>query len=124
MFGQSINLVRGPKTQTYRAHRLLYNKVGHSTVLTLCILSTACTHFEIDETFYPEYHSGQIWIQTVFANGERERERLVQAHQSKHSIGGSTSRERERERESVCVLFEFRQFSFFFYSVLISLCRS
>ena len=30
---------------------------------------------------------------------ERERERLVQAHQSKHCIGGSTSRERERERE-------------------------
>ena len=26
---------RGPKTQTYRAHRLLYGKVGHSTVLTL-----------------------------------------------------------------------------------------
>ena len=35
----------GPKTQTYRAHRLLYGKVEHSTVLTLCVLSTACTHF-------------------------------------------------------------------------------
>ena len=35
----------GPKTQTYRAYRLLYGKVGHSTVLTLCVLSTACTHF-------------------------------------------------------------------------------
>ena len=45
MFGQSINLVRGPKIQTYRAHRLLYDKVGHSTVLTLCVFSTACTHF-------------------------------------------------------------------------------
>ena len=31
----------------------------------------------------------------------------MQAHQSKHSIGGSTIRERERD---VCVLFEFRQF--------------
>ena len=45
----------------------------------------------------------------MFANVERER--LVQARQSKHCIGGSTSREREREREvCVCVLFEFRQF--------------
>ena len=55
----------------------------------------------------------------MFANGEREgeRERLVQARQGKHCIGGSTSRERERERERermcVCVLFEFRQFFFF-----------
>ena len=45
----------------------------------------------------------------MFANKERERETLVQAHQSKHSIGGSTIRERERERErDVCV----RQFFF------------
>ena len=36
----------------------------------------------------------------------------MQAHQSKHCIGGLTSRERERER-CVCVLFEFRQFVFF-----------
>ena len=55
----------------------------------------------------------------MFANGERggERERLVQARQGKHCIGGSTSRERERERERercVCVLFEFRQFGFFY----------
>ena len=38
----------------------------------------------------------------MFANGERERgerERLVQARQGKHCIGGSTSRERERETE-------------------------
>ena len=28
-----------------RAHRLLYGKVGHPTVLTLCVLSTACSHF-------------------------------------------------------------------------------
>ena len=48
----------------------------------------------------------------MFANGEREkeraRERLVQARQSKHCIGGSTSREREREGEReryVCVFF-------------------
>ena len=33
---------------------------------------------------------------------ERERERLVQAPQSKHSIGGSTSRGRERE---MCVCY-------------------
>ena len=47
----------------------------------------------------------------MFANVERERERLVQARQSKHCIGGPTSRERERE-VCVCVLFEFRQFFF------------
>ena len=35
----------------------------------------------------------------------------MQAHQSKHCIGGSTSRERERD-VCVCVLFEFRQFVF------------
>ena len=35
----------------------------------------------------------------------------MQAHQSKHSIGGLTSRERERERD-VCVPFVFRQFFF------------
>ena len=33
----------------------------------------------------------------MFANIKRERERLVQAGQSKHCIGGSTSRERERD---------------------------
>ena len=38
----------------------------------------------------------------MFANRERERETLVQAHQSKHSIGGSTIRERESE---MCVFF-------------------
>ena len=48
---------------------------------------------------------------------ERERERLAQARQSKHCIGGSTRREREREKKRVkemcvCVLFEFRQFVF------------
>ena len=45
----------------------------------------------------------------MFANGERERERerLAQARQSKHCIGGSTSRERERERENFVSLFFF-----------------
>ena len=47
------------------------------------ILSNAHEHFFlIDETFFPEFHSGLIWIQTVFSNvnGERKRERLVHAH--------------------------------------------
>ena len=55
----------------------------------------------------------------------------MQAHQSKHSIGGSTSREREREREReiVCVLIEFRQFLLLFLLwklvyVFQSLCKS
>ena len=70
----------------------------------------------------------------MFANVERERERLVQARQSKHCIGGSTSRERERERERergvcVCVLFEFRQFFFTLWTRLriskfcVDLCK-
>ena len=55
----------------------------------------------------------------------------MQARQSKHCIGGSTSREREREggeRERdvcVCVLFESRQ-SVFFSSVekfCVDLCK-
>ena len=46
----------------------------------------------------------------------------MQAHQSKHSIGGSTSRERERE---MYVLFlNFVSFLLFFYSEFQSLCRS
>ena len=63
----------------------------------------------------------------MFANGEREREReierLVQARQSKHCIGGSSSRERERET-SVCVLFEFRQFVFFLLWKLVYVFQS
>ena len=39
----------------------------------------------------------------MFANVKRERERLVQARQSKHCVGGSTS-SLERER-CVCVFF-------------------
>ena len=122
MFG-SVNLSCyncfrwGPKTQTYRAHRLLHGKVGHSTV-----------SFYRMHTFL-NWRNVLSWI--PFGSDldpnrvckERERERLVQAHQSKHSIGGSTMREREREREwDVCVLFEFRQF--FFYSGNSSTYRS
>ena len=63
----------------------------------------------------------------MFANGERERkkerERLVQARQSKHCIGGSTSRERGREM-CVCVLFEFRQFLFFLLWKLVYVFKS
>ena len=46
------------------------------------------------------------------SKSEQERERLVQARQIKHCIGGSTSRERERD---VRVLFlNFVTFFFFF----------
>ena len=55
----------------------------------------------------------------MFAN--REREKLVQARQSKHCIDGSTSRERERE---MCVLFEFRQFVFFLLWKLVYVFQS
>ena len=65
----------------------------------------------------------------MFANVERERERLVQAHQSKHSIGGSTSRKRER---CVCVcvfLLKFVSFEFLllffttYFKVCVDLCK-
>ena len=42
----------GPKTQTYRAHRLLYGKVGHSTVLTIRRFADFLSHAHIFN--YPE----------------------------------------------------------------------
>ena len=62
----------------------------------------------------------------MFANGERER--LVQAHQSKDSIGGSTSRERERERErcvcsSVFVVVFYSGNSSTYFKVCVDLCK-
>ena len=63
--------------------------------------------FQIDETFYPEYHSGLIWIQTVFANVDWCRHVKVNIASADRQV------EREREREvCVCVLFEFHQFFF------------
>ena len=53
----------------------------------------------------------------------------MQAHQSKHSIGGSTrrERERERERERMCVFFlNFVSFLLFFtldFKVCVDLCK-
>ena len=57
---------------TSRAHRLLHDKVGYSTVLTLCMLSIACPNVKL-----PEFHSDLIWILTLttffffFFKGER-----------------------------------------------------
>ena len=53
----------------------------------------------------------------------------MQAHQSKHCIGGSTSRERERERERCVFFLSFVRLLGFFYSGNSStyfkvLCRS
>ena len=64
---------------TLKTHFIV--RIGFCT--TLCVLSIAHEHiFLIDETFFPEFHSGLIWIKTVFAseNGERKRGRLVHAH--------------------------------------------
>ena len=97
--GKSINLPMRTQNQNLSCASAFVrqSRIFHS-VNALCTFYRMHT-FLIDETFYPEYPSGLIWIQTVFANGERERERererLVQARQSKHCIGGSTSRERE-----------------------------
>ena len=81
---------------SYRAHRL-------------CVLSIACTHFLIGETFFPEFHSGLIWIQTVFADVNREKERETGACTSfreNQSASADRQVERERKREMrVCVLF-------------------
>ena len=74
-------------------------RIGFCT--TLCTFY--CMHnFLIGETFFPEFHSGVIWIQ-------RERGGWcmhILTGKSK-CIGGSTRRERER---CVCVLFEFCHF--------------
>ena len=56
----------------------------------------------------------------MFANVKRERERLVQARQSKHCIGGSTRRERDRERcvcVCVCVCVYFLNFVSLFFTL-------
>ena len=84
--------------------------------LTLCVLSVACTHFQIDETtFNPEYHSGLIWIQTMFANVERERDqcrhikvKIPSADRHVEAERGSTSRGRE-----MCVFFLISSVFFF-----------
>ena len=86
-------------------------------------INVLCTFYRMHTFLNPEYHSGLIWIQTVFANVERERE--MQARQSKPCTGGSTSRERERERERekerercVCVCVFFLNFvSFVFFTL-------
>ena len=68
---------------------------------TLCVLSIACTMFEIDKAFFPEFHSTLIWIQTLYANvnRERKRERLIHAHPFREIKSTSTDRQVERERE-------------------------
>ena len=48
-------------------------------------------------TFFPEYHSGLIWIQTVFANVERERERERERDWCMHIFSGKI------KVNSVCV---------------------
>ena len=70
--GQCIPSLRYTESPFYHAHRLLYD-----TLHTFYRM-----HKFLNETFFPEFHSGLIWIQTVFANvnKERKRERLVHAH--------------------------------------------
>ena len=112
----SYNCFRwGPKTQTYRARRLLYGKVRHSTVLHV----TLCVH-----TFL-NWRNILFWIPFGFdldLNGVckcRERETP--------SADRQVERERERERErDACVLFEFRQIFLLWELVYVfqSLCRS
>ena len=53
---------------------------------------------------FPEFHSGLIWIQTVFANVEREREReretgAYTSFRENQSASADRQVERERERE-------------------------
>ena len=56
----------------------------------------------MDETFFPEFQSGLIWIQTVFANvnKDRKRERETGTCTSfRENQSASTDRQVERERE-------------------------
>ena len=83
-----------------------------------------------------EYHSGLIWIQTVFANGERERERDWCRPIKVNIPSADRQVEREREREMcvcvcvcVCVRFEFCQFfysgnSSTYFKVCVDLCKN
>ena len=81
-------------------------RIGFCT--TLCVLSIACTFFLIDGTFFPEFHSGLIWNQTVFANvnREREKERETGTFTSfRENQSASIDRQVERERERMCVCY-------------------
>ena len=70
--------------------------------------------FLINETFFPDFHSGLILIQTIFANVNREREKERETgtctpFQENQSASTDRQVERERERERGG-LFEFRHF--------------
>ena len=80
------------------------------------------------KTFYPEYHLGLIWIQTVFANVKRERDWCRHVKVNIASADRQVERERERERD-VCVCSFWISSVCFFYSGNSStyfkvLCRS
>ena len=77
--------------------RLLYNKVGHSTVF-----NALRTFIALTKHSFLKYHSDLIWIQTVFANVNIETCACTSFSENhrKQCIGGSTSRETE-----MCVLF-------------------
>ena len=77
----------------YLAHRLLYD--------TLRTFYRMLKFLKIDETFFPEFHSGLIWMQTVFANLNREKERETGICTSFQSASADGQVERERE----CVFF-------------------
>ena len=99
--GQCIHLLRYTENPFYSAHRLLY-----VTLHTLYRMRK----FLINKTFFPEFHSGLIWIQTVFANvnRERKRERLVHALPfRKIKVHRQIDKKREREREREVVFLNF-----------------
>ena len=90
--GQCIRLLRYTENPFYRAHRLLYDS-----------LHTFYRMHKFLKLTKLEFHSGLIWIQTVFANVNRERkgEHILSGNQS-----ASTDRQGERERErEMCVFF-------------------
>ena len=71
-----IHLLRYTENPSYQAHQLFVrqSRTFHSIINALPTHSITCTLFQIHETFFPEYHLGLIWIQTVFENVKRERE--------------------------------------------------
>ena len=66
---------------------------------SVCVLIIACTHFLIDETFFPEFHSNLIWIQAVFTNVTRERERETGGARLSFRENQSASADRQVERD-------------------------
>ena len=105
MFG-SVN----QSTQTYRAHRLLYGKAGHSTVLTLCVLYHIHTFLNWRNIISWIPFGSDLDPNRVCKERERERDWCRHVKVNIASTDRQVGRERERcvcsfWISSVCLFF-------------------